>query len=95
MRGERRINVDQVKLSNECYLQEYSKFMGRHVQIKVGKYKDRIAVIKGMLLDNERGMTFCCYVLRRDLSDVLNSDSESRWYRPVDHFCLLDPEPSL
>ncbi len=90
---KRWICVDQVKLAIGKYLREYEKFKGREVLITMGRYKGRVAIIKGILVDNNDGLRFCCYVLQKN-GEILNTDAESRWYRPVSHFELL-PEHEL
>lgn len=64
---------------------------GRRVRILVGKYADREAVIDGAIPDTIRKeWLFCCMVQRADGTGPLNSDTESRAYRPVDEFEALD-----
>ena len=67
---------------------------GTPVRILVGKYAGREAVITEVHFDPfrkpERAWTYCCYVQRNDGSGKhLNSDGESRCYRPTNEFEII------
>lgn len=60
---------------------------GRMVTVLVGKYAGRKAKITGVTVDLEKGeWLFCCMVLRANGSGYLNSDAQSRAYRPTWEF---------
>ena len=56
---------------------------------KAGKYAGRTARITDITLDNEHGFLFLCMVQRKSENVALNSDGESRSYRPIDHIILF------
>lgn len=60
---------------------------GRMVRLKKGKYEGRLGRLEGICLDENQGLLFCIYVVRvDDPGVVLNTDGESRMYRPRDEF---------
>lgn len=71
-------------------LHKYERLRGKTVTLTRGKYKGRKAVIEGFSVDNTHGITFLCMVLRAvptgGCGAYLNSDGESRAYRPAHHF---------
>lgn len=74
--------VTAVRLGNEM-------MQGRRVKLKVGRYKDREGVIKGVSTSSRHGLCYCIYVYRKGTTEILNSDGESRQYRPWSEFELL------
>lgn len=58
------------------------------VKILVGKYKGRQALLQGCI-HTHKGFLFLCMVERADGSGPLNSDPESRSYRPESEFEVL------
>lgn len=57
---------------------------GRRVKILVGKYAGREALIDGISFNVETGFwLFLCMVQKLDGTGHLNSDAESRTYRPT------------
>lgn len=61
--------------------------IGRLVTILVGKYEGRKAKITGVSTDLEKGeWLFCCKVIRADGTGYLNSDPQSRMFRPTTEF---------
>ena len=60
-------------------------WIGRKVRVLEGPYEGRQAIIDGvMALDGE--FLFLCMVLRKNGTGKLNTDGESRYYRPVREF---------
>ncbi len=60
--------------------------MGRTVRLTVGRYKGRLGRIGGVTTDRDR-LTYLVLVLRADGSgEILNTDGESRTYRPLSQF---------
>lgn len=67
--------------------------LGRWVKLKKGKYAGRWAITDGLLIDQNKGIQVLCYVVRSDYKRdkgqppyhaLLNSDSETRSYWPID-----------
>lgn len=72
----------------------YSRILyGKIVTLKTGKYKGRKARIEGCIPCHKHGFVFCCYVLRKDGS-ILNTDGQSRQYRPRVEFELTSSSSS-
>ena len=88
---------DALKLSSEFRkrIEELYPYKGRIVVLNTGKYKGREAVIDGILPDCYEGVLFLCMVLRKDRSEMLNSDAESRSYRHQYEFTLKGEETWL
>ncbi len=84
------INVGSTKSVISYILESHKCYEGRKVRILVGKYRLREAIISGMIVDNEHGLLFCCMVLRKGTDEPLNADAETRCYRKVEEFVLVD-----
>lgn len=69
-----------------------NRWMDRLVVLRDGgRYDGRKGVVKGVQLDATKGRwTFLVMVLRVDGTDTLNSDTETRMYRPAWHFDATD-----
>lgn len=81
---EEDLTYHQAHIENivKMYRDEY---MGVLVKLTRGKYQGRTAKIKGIIADDSR-ILFLCMVLRADGKGVLNSDGETRTYRPREEF---------
>jgi hypothetical protein len=76
-------NEQQIGKTIADYQREY---LGKVVRLKTSKYKGREAVIDGVVYNGGK-FGFGCMVLRSDGSRIpLNSDGDSRAYRPRSHF---------
>lgn len=77
------------KLIRDITVHFGAEYDGKLVLLNTGKYKDRVARIDGCIPDGKYGLLFCCMVLRKNSSEVLNSDGETRQYRPQEEFRFL------
>ena len=59
---------------------------GTKVKLLTGKYEGREALIEGVIPDEKHGLLFLCMVQRADDKGSLNTDTESRLYRPISEF---------
>ncbi len=65
----------------------YVECKNRIVTLKVGKYKGYKAVLDHITYERgDKGPQILCYVLGKKTGVPLNSDGETRSYRPFDHF---------
>ena len=63
------------------------RWQNRLVTLTVGKYKGYDGVVTDVTLDaNDGRWLFLVMVIRKDGTDTLNSDAETRTYRPLWHF---------
>lgn len=74
------------KLVSEAATAAEHHVKGREVVITVGKYAGRLGRIDGVVSSRENGLVYLVMVYRQDSREVLNSDGESRSYRPLDQF---------
>ena len=61
----------------------------KRCRLLTGKYAGRECSIEGVIPDAEEGFLYLCYVQRADGRGALNTDGESRAYRPAREFELL------
>lgn len=86
------------KAMHDFIVAHQEKVRGTQVRLLVGKYAGREAVITEVAFDpfrrSERAWTYCCMVARHDGSDRhLNTDGESRSYRPPSEFEIIGEKP--
>ena len=81
--------VDQ--LINLAVDQAEKEMLGKRVMVTTGKYKGRFGFIKAVSPHTEVGMTYLVMVQRSDRSGPLNSDTQSRSYRPRTDFKMAPP----
>ncbi len=68
-----------------------SRWADRLVTITHGKYEGYKGVVKGVDLEAADGRwIFLVYVISKDGTRMLNSDTETRMYRPLWHFAVED-----
>lgn len=78
--------LTQLEQQVQEILSEYrEKFVGKLVRLKSGKYTNRIARIDGVIFWNNE-LQFLCMVLRADGNGVLNTEADTRRYRPREDF---------
>lgn len=64
-------------------------FKGLHVTINKGRYIGRAGVIYNCIPSAQHGLIFLVYVYRKTGGEFLNTDGESRSYRPLSDFTLV------
>lgn len=84
--GLRRHVQEMIEMARRTYL-------GAEVQVMSGRYRGRAGIIDGVIVDRDGEMKFLVMVLRAGSTEFLNSDGESRTYRPLGDFIVLAGPP--
>lgn len=67
-----------------------SLLIDKKVILLTGKYKDRVGKVTAVIPSVSHGLVWLVMVYAKEGETYLNSDAESRQYRPISHFDVCD-----